>query len=175
MSMLTRNRKIGLAVALTGFVADQALKLLVTGPLGLVNDNDQIVLTSFFNLTRTSNYGVSLGLLKADSDLMRWLLVALTGGIAMVVGAWLLREKKLGDILPLGMILGGALGNIVDRIRFGHVVDFADLHFGTWQPFLVFNLADALISVGVVIILARSLLIREKPTLATAASPATEI
>ena len=175
MSMLTRNRKIGLAVALTGFVADQALKLLVTGPLGLVNNNDQIVLTSFFNLTRTSNYGVSLGLLQAKSDLMRWLLVALTGGIAMVVGAWLLREKKLGDILPLGMILGGALGNIVDRIRFGHVVDFADLHFGTWQPFLVFNLADALISVGVVIILARSLLIREKPTLATAATPATEI
>ena len=174
MSMLTRNRKIGLAVALTGFVADQALKLLVTGPLGLVNDNDQIVLTSFFNLTRTSNYGVSLGLLQAKSDLMRWLLVALTGGIAMVVGAWLLREKKLGDILPLGMILGGALGNIVDRIRFAHVVDFADFHIGE-RHFYIFNLADALISVGVVIILARSLLIHEKPTLATAASPATEI
>ena len=175
MTMLTRNRRIGLAVALTGFVADQALKLLVTGPLGLVKDNDQIVLTSFFNLTRTSNYGVSLGLLTADSDLMRWLLVALTGGIAVMVGAWLLREKKFADILPLGMILGGALGNIVDRVRFGHVVDFADLHFGAWRPFLVFNLADALISLGVVIILARSLLIREKPIQDKAGMPATEI
>ena len=175
MTMLTRNRRIGLAVALTGFVADQALKLLVTGPLGLVKDNDQIVLTSFFYLTRTSNYGVSLGLLTADSDLMRWLLVALTGGIAVMVGAWLMREKKFADILPLAMILGGALGNIVDRVRFGHVVDFADLHFGAWRPFLVFNLADALISLGVVIILARSLLIREKPTQDKAGMPATEI
>ena len=174
MTMLTRNRKIGLAVALTGFVADQALKALVTGPLGLVNNNDQIVLTSFFNLTRTSNYGVSMGLLKANSDAMRWLLVALTGGIAMVVGAWLLRERKLGDIVPLSMILGGALGNIVDRMRFGHVVDFADFHIGE-KHFYIFNLADALISVGVVIILARSLLIREKPIQDTAATPATEI
>ncbi|MGB7655838.1 MAG: signal peptidase II [Novosphingobium sp.] len=174
MTMLTRNRKIGLAVALTGFVADQALKLLVTGPLGLVNNNDQIMLTSFFNLTRTSNYGVSMGLLRADSDLMRWVLVALTGGIAMVVGAWLLRERKLGDIVPLAMILGGALGNIVDRMRFGHVVDFADFHIGE-RHFYIFNLADALISLGVVIILARSLLIREKPIQDTAATPATEI
>lgn len=171
----TRIHKIGFAVALAGFVADQALKLLVTGPLGLMADGQQIVLTSFFNLTRTSNYGISLGLLTAESDAMRWLLVALTGGIALVVGAWILREKKLGDVVPLAMILGGALGNIVDRIRFGHVVDFADLHFGDWRPFLVFNLADALITLGVVIILARSLLIREKPIQDSAASPATEI
>ena len=106
---------------------------------------------------------------------MRWMLVALTGTIAAVVSVWLLREKKLGDILPLAMILGGALGNILDRILFGHVIDYADLHFGTWRPFLVFNLADALISLGVVIILARSLLIREKPNLETAGTPATEI
>lgn len=174
MTMLTRNRQIGLAVALTGLIADQALKLWVTGPLGLVNDNDQIVLTDFFNLTRTSNYGVSLGLLRADTETMRWLLVGLTGGIALVVGVWLLREKKLADVLPLAMILGGALGNIIDRVRYGHVVDFADLHFGDWRPFLVFNLADALISLGVVIILARSLLIREKPHNKTAGAPATE-
>ena len=161
--MLTRNRKIGLAVALTGFVAYQALKLLVTGPLGLVNNNDQIVLTSFFNLTRTSNYGVSMGLLRADSDLMRWVLVALTGAIAMVVGAWLMRERKLGDIVPLAMILGGALGNIVDRIRYGYVVDYADLHFGTFRPFYIFNLADACITFGVLILLARAFLMREKP------------
>ena len=175
MIQLTRNRKIGLGLAATGFVADQAIKLLVNGPLGLESDGDQIVLTSVFNLTRTSNYGVSLGLLTAESDAMRWMLVALTGTIAAVVSVWLLREKKLGDIVPLAMILGGALGNILDRILFGHVIDYADLHFGTWRPFLVFNLADALISLGVVIILARSLLIREKPNLETAGTPATEI
>lgn len=168
MIALTRTRKIGFAVALAGFVADQALKLLVTGPLGLIADGQQIVLTSFFNLTRTSNYGISLGLLTADTDAMRWLLVVLTGAIALVVAAWITRESKLGDVVPLGLILGGALGNIYDRAVLGHVVDYLDLHFGAWRPFLVFNLADMLISVGVVIILARSLLIREKPQLDTA-------
>ena len=68
----------------------------------------------------------------------------------------------MADSLPLGLILGGALGNIVDRVRFGVVIDYADLHFGEFRPFLVFNLADAAISIGVVIILARSLYLREK-------------
>ena len=175
MIALTRNHKIGYAVALAGFVADQAVKMLVTGPLGLIADGQQIVLTSFFNLTRTSNYGISLGLLTADSDAMRWLLVALTGAIALVVAAWITREQKLGDITALGLILGGALGNIYDRAAEGHVIDYLDLHFGDWRPFLVFNLADTLITCGVVIILARSLLIREKPQLDAGSDPATEI
>lgn len=174
MTMLTRNRKRGFAVALAGLIADQAVKLWVTGPLGLIVDGQQIVLTSFFNLTRTSNYGVSLGLLTADSNAMRWLLVAMTSAIALVVAVWMTREEKLGDCVALGLILGGALGNIYDRAVLGHVVDYLDLHFGEWRPFLVFNLADVLISLGVVIILARSLLIREKPELDSAAEPATE-
>jgi signal peptidase II len=87
---------------------------------------------------------------------------------------WLLREKKLGDIIPLGMVLGGALGNIVDRTKFGYVLDYADLHFGDFRPFLIFNLADAAITVGVVIILARSFLIREKADDKPAGVPATE-
>lgn len=175
MITLTRNRKRGFAVALAGLIADQAVKLWVTGPLGLIADGQQIVLTSFFNLTRTSNYGVSLGLLTADSNAMRWLLVALTGAIALVVAVWMTREDKLGDCTALGLILGGALGNIYDRAVHGHVIDYLDLHFGDWRPFLVFNLADTLITLGVVIILARSLLIREKPLNDTAGDPATEI
>ena len=59
------------------------------------------------------------------------------------------------------MILGGALGNIVDRVRFGYVVDFLDLHFGTFRPFYVFNVGDAAISIGVVILLLRAFFIRE--------------
>ena len=73
------------------------------------------------------------------------------------------REKLRGDVLALSMVLGGALGNIVDRVRYGYVVDYADLHFGTFRPFLIFNIADAAITIGVLIILARSLLMREKP------------
>lgn len=174
MIALTRNHKIGLAVAATGFVADQAMKWLVNGPLGLDLDGESLPLIPFFNLTRASNYGISLGMLTAETDLMRWGLVALTAFIAAVVAVWMTREHKLGEIIPLGLILGGALGNIFDRVRVGHVIDYADFHIGTWRPFLIFNLADALITVGVVIILARSLLIREKPENDTAAAAATE-
>ena len=90
------------------------------------------------------------------------MLVALTAFIALVVLIWMMREKLLGDILGLGMILGPAIGNIYDRYTLGYVIDYADLHIGTFRPFLIFNLADAAITIGVVIILARSLFMREK-------------
>ena len=72
------------------------------------------------------------------------------------------REPNRADRMALGAILGGALGNIVDRVRFGYVVDFADLHFGDWRPFLVFNVADAAITLGVLVLLVRALLMRDK-------------
>ncbi|MBS0475720.1 MAG: signal peptidase II [Proteobacteria bacterium] len=162
MTSAARNRLIGLALAALVLGLDLFIKHLVTGSLGLDQDGEYLTLTPFFNLTRTSNDGVSLGLLTASSDPMRWLLVAMTGTIALVVFVWLLREKKLADILPLGMVLGGALGNIRDRAVFGHVIDYADLHFGAWRPFLIFNLADVAITLGVLFILARSFLSRDK-------------
>jgi signal peptidase II len=70
----------------------------------------------------------------------------------------MLRETALGDILGLALILGGALGNIRDRYKLGYVIDYADFHIGTFRPFLIFNIADAAITLGVIIILARSLL-----------------
>jgi signal peptidase II len=72
------------------------------------------------------------------------------------------REGRSGTS-PLALILGGALGNIVDRYSYGYVVDYADFHIGTFRPFLIFNVADAAITIGVVIVLARSLFMREKP------------
>ena len=74
------------------------------------------------------------------------------------------RERSRQDVVALGLVLGGALGNIIDRVRYGFVVDYADLHFGEWRPFLIFNLADAAITIGVLILLARALLLREKDT-----------
>lgn len=168
----SRNRTIGFALAALVLALDLITKALVVGPLGLDRDGEQIVLTSFFNLTRTSNYGVSMGLLTASSDLTRWLLVAMTAGIALAVLVWMLREKKLVDVVPLGLVLGGALGNIRDRAVYGHVIDFADFHLGDWH-FYIFNLADAAISIGVLIILARSFLSGEKHP-DTAAVAATE-
>ena len=74
------------------------------------------------------------------------------------------REKNRIDQFALGMVLGGALGNILDRTRHGFVVDFADLHCGEWRPFLIFNVGDAAISIAVVILLLRAFLSRKDQT-----------
>jgi len=94
--------------------------------------------------------------LNAETEVGRWMLVILTAAIAIGVAVWIGREKLRGDQFALGLILGGAIGNILDRIRFGYVVDFADLHFGEFRPFLIFNVADAAISIGVAILLLRA-------------------
>ncbi len=156
-----RARKFGFAIALVVFALDQLTKWIVAGPLELQTVR-QIVLLPIFNLSWTENYGISLGLLNAETETGRWMLVAVTAAIALGVAIWIGREKQRGDQLALGMVLGGALGNILDRVRFGYVVDFADLHFGDFRPFLVFNVADAAISIGVVILLLRAFLIRDE-------------
>lgn len=178
MTAAWRNRLIGLLLAAAIFAADQWLKGYVSGPLGLTHEGDHLDLLPFFDFTRTHNYGVSLGMFPATSREMRWGLVGLTGLIALVVSVWLLRERRLGEILPLGLVLGGAIGNIRDRYEYGFVIDYADLHFGGFRPFMIFNVADAAISIGVVIILARALFMREKPAASqggTEASQAAEI
>jgi signal peptidase II len=168
--LLTRNRLIGLAIAAFIAVIDQAVKWYVTGPLDLRRVG-HIDLLPFFDLTYTQNFGISLGMLQASNMEMRWLLVLLTAGIALVVLVWMMREKLLADIVGLALILGGALGNIRDRYDLGYVIDYADFHIGGFRPFLIFNIADAAITIGVVIILARSLLVREKDATETGDTP----
>ena len=152
-----RINSLGFVVALLVFAADQLTKWLMIGPLQLESVG-QIVLLPIFNLTWTENNGISLGLFNAETEIGRWILVAVTGAIAIGVAIWIGREKSRGDQIALGMVLGGALGNILDRTRFGYVVDFADLHFGGFRPFLVFNVGDAAISIAVVILLLRAFL-----------------
>jgi signal peptidase II len=168
--LFTRNRLIGLALA--AFIAgiDQLVKWLVIGPLAL-RQVGNIDLLPFFDLTYTENRGISLGMLQATDMETRWLLVAMTGVIALVVLVWLMRERLLGEILGLALILGGALGNIRDRAELGYVIDYADFHIGAFRPFLIFNIADAAITIGVVIILARSLFVRDKGETATGEAP----
>lgn len=163
MKIFTKFRLIGLAIALIIFAVDQYIKGLIVGPLDLRNQPDGVIgLLPFFDLRWTQNFGISLGLFEATSPEMRWALVLVTALIALVVFVWMLREKAFGDILGLSFILGGALGNIVDRYTLGYVIDYADLHFGDFRPFLIFNVADATITIGVVIILARSFFVRDK-------------
>src|SRR3954453_7761855 len=117
--------RLGVAIALLVFFLDQLTKAIVTGPLALNQIGDQLVLLPIFNFTYTQNEGISLGLLNATNPVGRWLLVAVTPGIAIGVAVWIGREKSRIDQAALGMVLGGALGNILDRTRFGYVVDFA--------------------------------------------------
>lgn len=156
-----KSRSLGFLVALLLFALDQLTKYWVTGPLGVNRIGDQLYLIPNFQLTYTENNGISLGLLNATTEIGRWMLVGLTTAIAIGVAWWLGREKNRIDQIALGMVLGGALGNILDRTRHGYVVDFADLHFGEWRPFLIFNVGDAAISIAVVILLLRAFLSRK--------------
>ena len=156
------NRALAYTLAAIVFLADQLSKWWVLGPLAL-REVRQIFILPIFNFTYTENHGISLGLLTASSDTARWVLVGFTAAIAIGVAIWIWREKTRAEQLILALVLGGALGNILDRSRLGYVVDFADLHFGTFRPFLIFNVGDAAISIGVVILLLRAFLLRNEP------------
>jgi len=155
--------RLGFSVALIVFALDQLAKWIVTGPMGLAQGDQQVFLP-FFQFTLTHNEGISLSLLTATNPVGRWMLVALTAAIAIGVAVWIGREKNRIDQAALGMVLGGALGNILDRTVHGYVVDFLDLHFGEFRPFLVFNVGDAAISIAVVILLLRAFLTRKEGT-----------
>jgi signal peptidase II len=155
------ERRLGFAIAILVFAIDQLTKYWVTGPLGMNQLGDQLTLLPIFNFTYTENQGISLGLLNATNPVGRWMLVALTSAIAVGVAVWIGKEKNRIDQVALGMVLGGALGNILDRVRHGFVTDFLDLHFGEFRPFLVFNIGDAAISIAVVILLLRAFLTRK--------------
>lgn len=144
----------GYLVAAAIFVVDQLVKLWIIAGIGL-QAKGSINLLPILSLTWVENRGVSMGLLQADGAKERWILTAVTALIAAGVAWWMRKETNRVDILALALVLGGALGNIVDRVRFGYVVDFVHVHVGTWS-FYVFNVADAAITIGVAILLLRA-------------------
>ncbi|MET0248448.1 MAG: signal peptidase II [Sphingobium sp.] len=159
------HRSLGLTIAFLTLALDQLIKYVVSYPLALKSRAEMgIEILPIFHLRWLENRGVSMGFFHADTDMGRWLLVGMTMLIAAFVAIWMWREKARADVAALGLVLGGAIGNIIDRARLGYVIDYADLHFGEWRPFLIFNLADAAITIGVLILLARALLLREKDT-----------
>lgn len=153
--MFTPLRTRGLGLAALVFVLDRAVKALMVGPLDL-RTRGVIDLLPMFDLRYAENYGVSFGMFTATSLEMRYGLVVVTALIALGVFVWMLRETARGDIAGLALVLGGAIGNIYDRLAYGYVIDYADLHIGQWRPFQIFNLADVAITFGVLILLARS-------------------
>jgi len=161
-SFSMKGQRLGWIVAALVLLLDQLAKWYVTGPLRLM-ERDTIELLPIFRLQWVANHGVSMGFLVANSDTQRWALVLGTALIAIFVAVWLARESRKPDAIALGLVLGGALGNIVDRVRLGYVTDFLNLHFGAWSPFYVFNIADAAISVGVALLVLRAFVTRDAP------------
>lgn len=149
-----RRSSFGLAgwliVAGAVIVFDQATKALIVASFAL---HDGLFVTRFFNLVHVLNPGASFSFLADAGGWQRWLFVALALGIS----AWLvvmLRQHSTERLLPLSfaMILGGAIGNVIDRIRLGAVIDFLQFHWNDWY-FPAFNVADSAITVGVALML----------------------
>jgi len=140
--------RFGLAVAVLTLLADQATKYLVLKGIGL-RTGEALTVTPFFDLVLAMNRGISYGLFQQDSGLGRWLLVMVNLGAVALFTFWLLRAKSRLIASALGLLIGGALGNAIDRSLYGAVIDFVSLHALGWRWY-VFNLADAAIVAGVI-------------------------
>lgn len=150
--------RLGLALAAFVVAADQATKWWAKTALAAASDGIEV--TGFFNLVTVWNRGVSFGMLGGGA-LPPWLLALFAGGIAIGLAVWLARVDTPWLGAALGLIIGGAVGNIVDRLALGAVFDFLDFHLGR-HHWPAFNLADAAITIGVALLLIDSLLIRRE-------------
>jgi signal peptidase II len=171
MTARTRSlfARFGFLAAALVFIADPASKAAILYGAGFSTCSPcrPIEVTGFFDLIMVWNPGISYGLLPGGSELQKWLLVAFSLGMSVILSWWLLRAGTRWLALGLGLVIGGALGNVVDRFAYGAVADFFHLHaFGySWY---VFNVADAAIVLGVVAILIDAMFVsrpREAPAL----------
>jgi signal peptidase II len=139
---------LGFSAALITFVLDQATKLYTLFVYDLPV-REPVELGPFVNLIVVWNRGISYGLFQQNSDLGRWVLVAVSILASIGLGVWIRRTTAKLLAVSLGLIVGGALGNVIDRIWHGAVFDFIQFHVGSWSWY-VFNVADAAIVAGVV-------------------------
>jgi signal peptidase II len=152
---------IGLIAALITLVLDQASKLWLIFIFGL-GDKGIVRAAPFVDLVLTWNTGISYGLFQSEGSFARWFWLAVKMGAVIVLWFWLARVHWRTTAMALGLLIGGALGNAVDRFTYGAVADFVLFHIETadWRlNWYVFNLADAAIVAGVAMLLYESLFI----------------
>jgi signal peptidase II len=139
-----------LALAVVVIVLDQFTKTLI---LGFFNYGESRYVTSFFNVVRVHNTGAAFSFLAGASGWQRWFFIGL-GSLATLFMTWLLYQHPTQRMfsLALSLIMGGALGNVLDRLLHGYVVDFIQVHAGGWY-FPSFNVADSAISIGAVLLI----------------------
>ena len=115
----------------------------------------------FFNLVVVWNQGISFGLLRNDTDYGPYLLIALSVVIVIGFVVWMFRTNSTANHIGIGMVIGGAIGNAIDRVRFGAVFDFLDFHIGEWH-WPAFNIADSAICIGVFILMIYAFLFEKR-------------
>ena len=144
-----------LGLALLLLIADQFTKVLI---LGYYRLGDATYVTSFFNIVRVHNTGAAFSFLASASGWQRWFFTGI-GIVAALFIIWMLKSHAGQKLFSFAMacILGGAVGNVVDRTLHGYVVDFLDFHYGNWH-FPAFNIADSAITVGAVCLILDELL-----------------
>ena len=152
----------GLSVAAAAAVLDQLTKALVLAFFGEAGCAvHRLVVTSFLDLVLTCNAGVSFGMFNR-SGLSSAIFAVAAAAIVVVLTLWLRRVRVTLLAVAIGLIIGGAVGNVIDRLRFGAVIDFLYFHAGAWY-WPAFNLADTAICLGVAAMLLDGLLLRRPP------------
>ncbi len=155
MARLAGPQRLGLALALAVIALDQATKLWLYQYL-VVDGVRAVPVLPFFNLVTVWNYGVSFGMFNTGAEATAWIFGLLALAISGALIVWLVRTDRVLLTGALGLIVGGAIGNVIDRFRFGAVFDFLDFHaFGWHWP--AFNVADSAITVGVAVLFVDSL------------------
>ncbi len=148
--------RLGLWVAAITLLIDQGNKLWLLF-VYQIGDKQPVKVTPFLDLILVWNHGISYGLLQQHTDLGRWLLIAFAIGVSICLAVWLAHLGTRLSAVAVGLIIGGALGNAIDRIAYGAVADFYSLHaFG--YDWYIFNLADCAVVAGVIGLLYDSLL-----------------
>jgi lipoprotein signal peptidase len=155
-------RRWGLLAALTALVLDQASKAWALAALWPPY-GEGITLLPVLNLRLGFNTGVTFGMFRESAAEAVWLLVVIKLAVVGLLGWWLWRTRLRAEAVGLGLVIGGALGNVLDRVRQGAVTDFVDAHYGGWH-WPTFNLADAAIVCGVGLLLLASLWAPAQPT-----------
>ena len=157
---MTSPLRAGLIAAVITLIADQASKFWLVHVFDLAH-RDPVRLTPFFDLVLAWNIGISFGWFQNDSALAQFALMAVKAVAVIALAIWMARSRTLLATIALGMIIGGAVGNAIDRIAYGAVVDFALFHLRIGEKtfnWYVFNLADVAIVAGVTALLYDSLL-----------------
>ena len=144
---MTQLQRLGVWLTAIVLVADQALKLWLLFGLKLAETGPYAVLP-FMDIVLAWNRGISYGLFQQEHDIGRWALVVISFVAAVWLGRWMWRAVDRLTVISLALIVGGAIGNGIDRMVYGAVVDFVHLHWGRFSWY-IFNIADAAIVVGV--------------------------